>query len=66
MALRQRGNGAKTGGNGKLKKSHADWYRRAEELLSVPRPIVDTLVNYTDDANSLYAWRYAIADLLAR
>ena len=49
---------------GTVKTGNADWCRRAKELLSVPRSVVDTLANYTDDANSLYAWRNAIADLL--
>ena len=43
---------------------NAPWAARAKELLEVPRSVVDTLKNYTDDADSLYAWRNAIADLL--
>ena len=51
---------------GTVKAGDADWCRRAKELLSVPRSVVDTLANYTDDAHSLYAWRNAIADLLVQ
>ena len=43
---------------------NAPWAEHARELLSVPRSVVDTLENYTDDADSLYAWRAAIADIL--
>ena len=42
----------------------AKWAARARELLAVPRSVVDSLANYTDDAEALYAWRNAIADLL--
>ena len=41
------------------------WAARARELLAVPRSVVDSLTNYTDDPAALYAWRSAIADLLA-
>ena len=41
------------------------WAARARELLAVPRSVVDSLTNYTDDSAALYAWRSAIADLLA-
>lgn len=44
----------------------APWAARARELLAVPRTVVDTLENYTDDAEAVYAWRDAMADLLAR
>lgn len=44
---------------------NAPWSARARELLAVPRTVVDTLANYTDDADTLYAWRGAIADLLS-
>ena len=43
----------------------AAWAPRARELLAVPRSVVDTLENYTDDADSLYEWRNAIADLFS-
>ena len=44
---------------------NAPWAARARELLAVPRSVVDTLANYTDDAESLYKWRNAMADLLS-
>ena len=43
---------------------NAPWASKARELLAVPRAVVDTLRNYTDDAEVLYAWRNAMADLL--
>ncbi|MBR2838319.1 MAG: DUF4091 domain-containing protein [Kiritimatiellae bacterium] len=50
---------------GRLKvESPSEWKRRARELLAVPRSVVDSLTNYTDDPDALYAWRGAIADLL--
>ena len=42
----------------------APWARRARALLAVPRAVVDTLENYTDNADVVYIWRNAIADLL--
>ena len=42
----------------------APWARRARALLDVPRAVVDTLENYTDNADVVYIWRNAIADLL--
>ena len=43
----------------------APWAARARDLLAVPRSVVDSLQNYTDNADSLYGWRNAIADLLS-
>ena len=43
---------------------NAPWAAKARELLAVPRAVVDSLRNYTDDADALYAWRNAMADLL--
>ena len=52
--------------SGKLKMKNMDeWCGKAKALLAVPRSVVDSLANYTDDPDSLYAWRNAIADLLA-
>ena len=52
--------------SGKLKMKNADeWCSKAKALLAVPRSVVDSLSNYTDDADSLYAWRNAMADLLS-
>ena len=50
----------------KLEKSpNAPWAARARELLEVPQSVVDTLANYTDNPDSLYEWRNAMADLLS-
>jgi len=43
----------------------AAWAARARELLAVPRSVVDSLSNYTDDPDSLYEWRNAMADMLS-
>ena len=43
-----------------------DWGRRAKELLAVPRDVMDTMTNYTDDPAALYAWRDAMADLIEK
>ena len=49
----------------KLKATpNAPWAAKAHELLAVPRSVVDSLANFTDDADALYAWRNAIADIL--
>ena len=44
----------------------APWAVRAGELLAVPRSVVDTLRNFTDDSAALYAWRDEIADIICR
>ena len=38
--------------------------RRAKELLAVPREVVDSVRNYTDDPAVLYRWRDEMADLI--
>ena len=43
----------------------APWATQARELLAVPHSVVDSLSNYTDDPDSLYQWRNAMADLLS-
>lgn len=43
----------------------APWAAKAKELLAVPRSVVDTLENYTDDAEAVYRWRNAMADILS-
>ena len=40
------------------------WSQKAKELLAVPRGVVDTITNYTDDPAVLYRWRDAMADLI--
>ena len=40
------------------------WSRRAKELLSVPREVMDTMKNFSDDPAALYRWRDAMADLI--
>ena len=54
------------GGKLKLKNGvdRATWVQRARKLLAVPRAVVDSLANYTDSADVLYAWRNAMADLM--
>lgn len=44
----------------------APWAARAKALLEVPRSVVDTLSNYTDDAKAVYAWRDGMAELLCK
>lgn len=48
--------------------AHSDgndvWGRRARELLAVPRDVMDTMKNYSDDPAVLYRWRDAMADLI--
>ncbi len=40
------------------------WSRRARELLAVPRTVMDSMTNYTDDPAAVYDWRDGMADLL--
>ena len=47
------------------KSPNASWAAKARELLDVPRSVVDSLTNYTDDPDSLYGWRNAMADILS-
>jgi hypothetical protein len=42
----------------------ASWARRAREALAVPRAVMDTMTNYTDDPAALYRWRNEMADLI--
>ena len=41
-----------------------EWGRRAKELLAVPREVVDSVRNYTDDPAVIYRWRDEMADLI--
>ena len=50
---------------GKLKvEGRAEWLKRAQEILAVPRDVMDTMRNYTGDPAAVYRWRDAMADLL--
>ncbi len=44
----------------------ADWAETARKLVKVPRKLFDTMTNFSDDPNVLYAWRNAMADILDR
>ena len=52
--------------NGKCKvKSDGDvWISRAKSALAVPREVMDTMTNYTDNPAVLYRWRDEMADLI--
>ena len=45
-------------------KSPENWIRRAKAALAVPREVMDTMTNYTDDPAVLYRWRNEMADLI--
>lgn len=45
-------------------KSPENWMRRAKAALAVPREVVETMTNYTDDPAVLYRWRDEMADLI--
>lgn len=40
------------------------WVRSAKRLLAVPTSVAKSLTNYSDDPQSIYAWRDEMADLL--
>lgn len=40
------------------------WISRARAALAVPREVMDSMTNYTDDPTALYLWRDEIADLI--
>ena len=40
--------------------------RRAKEALAVPREVMDTMTNFTDDPAVLYRWRDEMADLIEK
>ena len=42
----------------------ASWARRAKSALAVPRDVVDSRTNFTDDPAALYRWRDEMADLI--
>ena len=44
--------------------NRASWAQRAREALAVPREVMDSMTNYTDDPAVLYRWRDEMADLI--
>ena len=44
--------------------NRASWAQRAQEALAVPREVVDSVGNFTDDPAVLYRWRDEMADLI--
>ena len=44
--------------------SLASWMQRAQDALAVPREVMDSMTNYTDDPATLYRWRDEMADLI--
>ena len=44
--------------------NRASWAQRAREALAVPREVMDSMTNYTDDPAALYRWRDEMADLI--
>lgn len=51
-------------GTGNGERGTDEWIRRARAALAVPREVMDTMTNYTDDPAVLYRWRDAMADLI--
>ena len=51
-------------GKGNGERGTDEWIRRARAALSVPREVMDTMTNYTDDPAALYRWRDEMADLI--
>ena len=51
-------------GKSGVKGDADDWVKRAKAALAVPREVVDTMANYTDDPAVLYRWRDEMADLI--
>ena len=49
---------------------HADsddaWAREARALLAVPLSVMESMTNFTDRADAVYAWRDRMADLIER
>lgn len=47
---------------------HADkgdaWAKEARRLLDVPLSVMESMVNFTDDPQAIYAWRDRMADLI--
>ena len=43
-----------------------EWSRKAKDLIAVPREVMDTMTNYTDDPAVIYRWRDEMADLIEK
>ena len=50
----------------KTMTSDAAWTDSAKRLLAVPESVAKSLTDYSDDPQSIYAWRDEIADLLEK
>ncbi len=44
--------------------NRASWAQRAREALAVPREVIDSMTNYTDDPVVLYRWGDEMADMI--
>ena len=42
----------------------APWADRAKKLIAVPESVMQSMSNFTDDPNAVYAWRDAIAECI--
>lgn len=51
-------------GKSKAESEGGVWISRAKAALAVPREVMDTMTNYTDDPAVLYRWRDEMADLI--
>ena len=58
------GGGQPSNGQTVKPSNRASWAQRAREALAVPRSVMDTMTNYTDDPAALYRWRDEMADLI--
>ena len=48
----------------KVEGDRGAWISRAKAALAVPREVMDSMTNYTDDPAVLYRWRDEMADLI--
>ena len=52
----------------RLLAAHADktdaWAVEARAMLDVPLSVMESMTNFTDDPDRVYAWRWAIDDLI--
>ena len=51
-------------GTGNGERGTDEWISRAKAALDVPREVVDSMTNYTDNPAVLYRWRDEMADLI--
>ncbi len=51
-------------GTGNGEQGTEDWARRAREALAVPREVVNSMTDFTNDSTVLYRWRDEMADLI--